>query len=36
VIETRAKLRDRTKEIALEVEGVERISDEDIEVLDRI
>jgi hypothetical protein len=36
LIETRAKLRDRTKEIALEVEGVERISDEDIEVLDRI
>lgn len=36
VIETRARLRDRTKEIALEVEGVERISDEDIEVLERI
>jgi hypothetical protein len=36
VIETRAKLRDRAKEIALEVEGVERISDEDIEVIERI
>lgn len=36
VIDTRAKLRDRTKEIALEVEGVERISDEDIEALERI
>jgi len=36
VIETRARLRDRTKEIAMEVEGVEKISDEDIEVLERI
>jgi len=36
VIETRARLRDRTKKIALEVEGVERIGDEDIEVLERI
>jgi type I restriction enzyme M protein len=36
VIETRAKLRDRTKEIALEVEGVEKISEEAIEVLERI
>ena len=36
VIETRAKLRDRTKEIAFEVEGVKKISEEAIEVLDRI
>lgn len=36
VIETRAKLRDRTKEIALEVEGVEKNSEEAIEVLERI
>lgn len=36
VIETRARLRDRAKEIALEVEGVERLTDEDIEVLERI
>ncbi len=36
VIETRAKLRDRTKEIALEVEGVEKFSEEAIEVLERI
>lgn len=36
VIETRAKLRDRTKQIAIEVEGVEKISDEDIEILQRI
>lgn len=36
VIETRTKLRDRTKEIALEVEGVEKISEEAIEVLERI
>lgn len=32
VIETRAKLRDRTKEIAFEVEGIETISDEDVDV----
>ncbi len=36
VIETRARLRDRTKEIALEVEGVDRLTEEDIEVLERI
>lgn len=36
VIETRAKLRDRIKEIALEVEGVEKLSEEAIEVLERI
>lgn len=36
VIETRARLRDRTKEIALEVEGVNRLTEEDIEVLERI
>jgi len=36
VIETRAKLRDRTKEIALEVEGLDKISEEDIEALETI
>jgi hypothetical protein len=34
VIDTRAKLRDRTKEIALEVEGIDKVSEADIEVLD--
>ncbi len=34
VIETRAKLRDRTKEIALEIEGLDRASAEDIEALE--
>jgi type I restriction enzyme M protein len=34
VIETRAKLRDRTKEIALEIEGLDMASAEDIEVLE--
>ena len=33
VIDTRAKLRDRTKEIALEVEGVEKLTPEDAEAL---
>ena len=36
VIETRARLRDRTKEIALEVEGVDKISEEAIGVLEHI
>jgi hypothetical protein len=36
VIDTRAKLRDRTKEIALEVEGIEKPRDEDIEILQEI
>ena len=34
VIETRAKLRDRAKEIALEVEGMDMATAEDIEALD--
>lgn len=34
VINTRAKLRDRTKAIALEVEGLDKVSEADIEVLD--
>ena len=34
VVETRARLRDRTKEIALEVEGLDRVSEADLEVLD--
>jgi len=34
VVDTRAKLRDRTKEIALEVEGLDRVSEADLEVLD--
>lgn len=34
VIETRAKLRDRAKEIALEVEGLDMATAEDIEALD--
>jgi len=36
VIDTRAKLRDRTKEIALEVEGRERPSEEELEVLETL
>ena len=34
MIDTRAKLRDRTKEIALEVEGLDIESAEDIEGLE--
>ena len=34
VVDTRARLRDRTKEIALEVEGLDKASQADIEVLD--
>ena len=34
VIETRAKLRDRTKEIALEIEGLDMACAEDIDGLD--
>lgn len=34
VVDTRAKLRDRTKEIALEVEGIEKVDEETIEVLE--
>jgi type I restriction enzyme M protein len=34
VIDTRAKLRDRTKEIALEIEGLDMASAEDIEGLE--
>jgi type I restriction enzyme M protein len=36
VIDTRAKLRDRTKEIALEVEGRDKPSEEEIEVLESL
>ncbi len=36
VIETRAKLRDRTKEIALEVEGLEVPSADDLEVIESL
>lgn len=36
VIETRARLRNRTKEIALEVEGIERPKEEDLEVLEQL
>ena len=36
VIDTRAKLRDRTKEIALDVEGRERPSEEELEVLETL
>lgn len=36
VIETRARLRDRTKEIALEVEGLEKPSEDDLDALDKI
>ena len=34
VVDTRARLRDRTKEIALEIEGLDKVSQADIEVLD--
>ncbi len=36
VIDTRARLRDRTKEIALEVEGIRKLSQDDLEALDTI
>jgi hypothetical protein len=36
VIETRAKLRDRTKEIALEIEGLDMASAEGIEGLEGV
>jgi hypothetical protein len=36
VIDTRARLRDRTKEIALEVEGRDKPSEEEIEVLESL
>jgi len=36
VIETRARLRDRTKEIALEVQGMDVVSDADLELIERI
>ena len=36
VIETRAKLRDRTKQIALEVEGIESVTEEDLEAIDKV
>jgi len=35
-VETRAALRDRAKEIALEVEGIERVSEDDKELLEAI
>lgn len=36
VIDTRARLRDRTKEIALEVEGRDKLSEEEIEALESL
>ena len=36
VIDTRAKLRDRTKEIALEVEGRETPTEDEIEALENL
>ncbi len=36
IVETRIRLRNRAKELALEVEGVERASEEDLEVLESL
>lgn len=36
VVDTRARLRDRTKEIALEVQGAERVTAEDIEAIETL